>query len=67
MKKRSVTLKGHRTSVLLEPEFWAALDDIIAQKKTSLARLVEEIDDTRGAANLASALRVYVLKHHRAS
>ncbi|NBX67115.1 MAG: aryl-sulfate sulfotransferase [Proteobacteria bacterium] len=67
MKKRSVTLKGHRTSVLLEPEFWAALDDILAQKKTSLQRLVEEVDDARGEANLASALRVFVLKHQRPS
>lgn len=62
MKKRSLTLKGHRTSVLLEPEFWARLDELIAQRKTSLQRLVEEIDDTRGDANLASALRVYILK-----
>lgn len=62
MKKRSITLKGHRTSISLEPEFWSALEDIAASKKTSLQKLVESIDLTRQNANLSSALRVFVLK-----
>jgi predicted DNA-binding ribbon-helix-helix protein len=64
LKKRSITLKGHRTSITLEPEFWAALDDILKQKNTSLQRLVEGIDSTRGDTNLSSALRVYILQHY---
>jgi predicted DNA-binding ribbon-helix-helix protein len=64
LKKRSITLKGHRTSITLEPEFWAALDDIARQKNTSLQRLVEGIDATRGDTNLSSALRVYILQHY---
>jgi predicted DNA-binding ribbon-helix-helix protein len=63
LKKRSVTLKGHRTSVTLEPAFWDALDAILAAKKTSLQRLIEEIDATRADTNLSSALRVFILKN----
>lgn len=61
LKKRSITLKGHRTSITLEPQFWAALEQIAASRKTSLQKLVEAIDVNRQNANLSSALRVYVL------
>ena len=63
MKKRSVTLKGHRTSVTLEAEFWTALDSIAMARKTSLQKLIEAIDVARGTNNLSSALRVFVLKN----
>lgn len=62
MKKRSVTLKGHRTSVTLEAEFWSALEAIAAKRGVSLQKIVEGIDLSRGDANLSSALRVFVLK-----
>ena len=62
MKKRSITLKGHRTSISLEPQFWAALEHIAAARKTSLQKLVEAIDVNRQNTNLSSALRVYVLE-----
>lgn len=61
MKKRSVTLKGHRTSISLEPEFWKALEDLAAAKSISLQRLVEDVDAGRGNINLSSALRVHAL------
>lgn len=61
MQKRSITIAGHRTSIALEPEFWAALDVIAARRGWALARLVAEIDEARGQGNLASALRVFVL------
>jgi len=63
MKKRSVTLKGHRTSISLEGEFWAGLDDIAAAQNSSLQKIVESVDASRGSANLSSALRVFVLKN----
>jgi predicted DNA-binding ribbon-helix-helix protein len=60
--KHSVTLKGHRTSISLEDEFWVALRRIAAQKNTPINVLIAEIDVARGAeAGLASAIRVYVL------
>jgi len=66
MKKRSVTLKGHRTSISLEPEFWSGLEAIAAKRRISVQKLVEEIDLGRGNANLSSALRVFVLKQANA-
>ncbi len=59
--KRSLTIKGHRTSISLESEFWDQLQKIIAARNISLAELVSEIDATRGERNLSSAIRVYVL------
>ena len=61
LKKRSFSLSGHRTSVALEAEFWAVLDDFAAREALSLAALVAKIDATRGDRPLASALRLYAL------
>jgi predicted DNA-binding ribbon-helix-helix protein len=61
--KRSLTIAGHRTSLSLEPEFWAALRTIAAREGKSLAQLVREIDTRRGRRNLSSAVRVYLLEH----
>lgn len=63
--KRSVAIRGHRTSLSLEPEFWDELKRIAEARGVSLAALIAEIDTARGeapAANLSSALRVFVLK-----
>lgn len=65
MRKRSISIKGHRTSILLEPEFWVALEDAALKRGVSLPALVAEIDQTRmksaPAPGLASALRVFAL------
>ena len=61
--KHSVTLKGHRTSISLEDEFWQALRTIAARQDKPINALVAEIDIARGAEmGLASAIRVYVLR-----
>ncbi|WP_203294206.1 ribbon-helix-helix domain-containing protein [Maricaulis parjimensis] len=60
--KRSLSLAGHRTSVSLEPEFWAEIDRAAAEQGDSLAGLVGAIDIARGEEPLASSLRVFVLK-----
>ena len=60
--KRSLSLAGHRTSVSLEPEFWAEIDRAAAEQGDSLAGLVGTIDIARGEEPLASSLRVFVLK-----
>jgi predicted DNA-binding ribbon-helix-helix protein len=59
--KRSLTIAGHRTSLSLESEFWNALAEAAAARKTTVARLVAEIDRTRGERNLSSAIRVWLL------
>jgi len=61
LHKRSLSLEGHRTSLALEPEFWAALDAIAARRAVSLPQLIGEIDMARGARALASACRVFAL------
>lgn len=61
--KHSVTLKGHRTSISLEDEFWAALRDIAAEKRKPINSLIADIDVDRGVdTGLASAIRLYVLR-----
>jgi predicted DNA-binding ribbon-helix-helix protein len=63
LEKRSVSLSGHRTSVALEPEFWAALAALSAKQGITVATLVAKVDETRQARQaLASALRIFVLK-----
>jgi predicted DNA-binding ribbon-helix-helix protein len=64
-EKHSLTLKGHRTSVSLEPEFWAAFREIAAQRGQTLNALAAEVDAARGDVGLASAIRVLVLQHYR--
>lgn len=61
LKKRSFAIAGHRTSVALEPEFWAALEGEARAKSLALAALVARVDAGRAGRNLASALRVHVL------
>ncbi len=64
MDKRSMTIAGHRTSVALEPEFWASLEALATERSLPLAALVAEIDGARTPdRNLASAIRVAVLAH----
>jgi predicted DNA-binding ribbon-helix-helix protein len=61
LKKRSVSLAGHATSLALEPEFWAVLETMAAAEGISLAALLIRIDEGRGARPLASACRVAAL------
>ena len=62
MAKRSVSIRGHRTSFSLEDEFWMELKSIARHRKISLAQLVTQIDIMRGEEqNLSSALRLHVL------
>jgi predicted DNA-binding ribbon-helix-helix protein len=65
MQKRSITLDGHRTSLALEPAFWAALAEVAAARGVSVPTLVAEIDRGRGGAGLASAIRTSLLEHYR--
>ncbi len=60
--KHSLTLKGHRTSVSLEEEFWRAFRDIAGARGVPLNVSAAEIDAGRGDIGLASAIRVFVLK-----
>lgn len=61
IRKRSVVIAGHRTSVSLEDIFWEQLQLIAKRQRISVNALVESIDRER-AANLSSAIRVFVLE-----
>jgi predicted DNA-binding ribbon-helix-helix protein len=65
IKKRSVVLAGHKTSVSLEDEFWKSLREIAAGHGKTLSRLIDEIDVERKFENLSSALRLFVLRYYR--
>ena len=65
--KRSLTLRGHRTSVSLEDAFWQEFRAIAAEKSMSINELAAVIDADRGVeSGLASALRVYILQQIKA-
>jgi predicted DNA-binding ribbon-helix-helix protein len=61
-QKHSLTLNGHRTSVTLEPEFWAAFQSLATRRGVSLNALAAQMDSARGAVGLASYIRVAILR-----
>ena len=64
-RKRSLTLRGHRTSVSLEDRFWQAFRTIAKEKHRPINDLAAEIDAARALdTGLASAIRDYVLQHY---
>jgi len=66
LRKRSLLLAGHATSVALEPEFWAVLEDRARTEGVSLAALLTAIDQGRAETPLASACRLAALAHAQA-
>ncbi len=65
MKKHSVTIAGHRTSISLEDEFWQGLKTLADSRNKSLADIIRQIDKERGINNLSSAIRIAVLDHYK--
>lgn len=64
MKKISVSLSGHQTSISLEEEFINALKEIAANRNKSIASIISDIDSNRPPKmNLSSAIRVWVLNN----
>ena len=60
--KHSLTLRGHRTSVSLEAEFWHAFKELALRRGLALNALAAQIDAGRGDVGLASAIRVAILR-----
>lgn len=64
--KRSLTLRGHRTSVSLEDAFWTAFKDIAEEKNQPINALAADIDAERELeTGLATAIRLFVLDHYK--
>jgi len=65
--KRSVSIRGHRTSISLEKPFLEELEAIARRQNMPLATLIAEVDENRSADNnLSSELRLHVLRDLKA-
>lgn len=71
--KRSVSIRGHRTSYSVEQPFFDGLQEIAGMRDMPVAALIAEIDENRPRdTNLSSAIRLFVLSraqraNHRAN
>jgi predicted DNA-binding ribbon-helix-helix protein len=65
VKKRSIVVDNHKTSISLEDSFWACLRQIAHERATTASELVGMLDAGRGGGNLSSTIRVFVLNHYR--
>jgi len=63
--KRSVVIGGQKTSVSLEDAFWSALKQLARERKVPWCEVITGINTQRGAGNLSSAIRLFVLNHFR--
>lgn len=62
MKKLSVSLTGHKTSISLEPEFIEILHKIAKNQKNTVTQIINDIDKSRPTgSNLSSEIRIYLL------
>ena len=59
--KRSINIRGHKTSISLEDDFWNSLKEIAKGRRETLSQLIANIDAERKFANLSSAIRLFVL------
>lgn len=65
---KNITVRGHRTSIRLEPEMWAALKDIALREQTSIHNIcslisLRKLDET----SLTAAIRVFLMLYYRAA
>ena len=68
MKKISVSLSGHQTSISLEDDFFGALNQIAKHDHRSVASIIQEIDSQRNPdSNLSSAVRLWILRRYMQS
>jgi predicted DNA-binding ribbon-helix-helix protein len=64
VKKRSIVIGGHKTSISLEDSFWACLRRIAGERATTVSELIGVLDAGRNGGDLSSAIRVFVLNHY---
>jgi predicted DNA-binding ribbon-helix-helix protein len=65
VKKRSIVIGRHKTSISLEDNFWTGLRQIARERATTASELIGMLDVERNGGNLSSAIRVFVLDHYR--
>jgi len=67
VKKRSIVIGSHKTSISLEDNFWTCLRQIARERSTTASELIGMVDAMRNGGNLSSTIRVFVLDHYRNS
>jgi len=60
---RNITVDGHRTSIRLEPEFWAGLADIAQREYLTIDQLCSEIDRGAGKLSRTAAIRIFITSY----
>jgi len=65
VKKRSIVIGRHKTSISLEDSFWSSLRQIARERVTTVSELIGTLDASRNGGNLSSTIRVFVLDHYR--
>jgi len=66
VKKRSIVIGRHKTSISLEDDFWTSLQQIARGRQVTRSDLIASLDVARQHSNLSSAIRVFILDHYRA-
>ncbi|HEX2018749.1 MAG TPA: ribbon-helix-helix domain-containing protein [Aurantimonas sp.] len=63
ISKRSVSIRGHATSISVEDRFWERLRVLAGERGLTPAALIAEIDARRSpGTNLSSAIRLFILE-----
>jgi predicted DNA-binding ribbon-helix-helix protein len=65
VKKRSIVIGGHKTSISLEDTFWTCLRQIARERATTVSELARMLDESRDGGNLSSIIHMFVLDHYR--
>jgi predicted DNA-binding ribbon-helix-helix protein len=66
VKKRSIVIGHHKTSISLEDDFWTSLRQIAHSRQVTISDLIASLDAVRENSNLSSAIRVFILDHYSA-
>ena len=64
VKKRSIVVGSHKTSISLEDVFWASLKEIARERATTVSEIIGALDASHERGNLSSTIRVFVLEHY---
>ena len=65
---KNITVRGHRTSIRLEPEMWDALKDIASREGTTIHNICSLISMRKADdSSLTAAIRVFLMLYYRAA
>ncbi len=62
---RNITSQQGRTSMRLEPELWAALDEMCRRERLTMTMAMRAIESAALPGSRTSAVRVHLLRYFR--